>query len=139
MSEVVINSKQALDNYIEELRGKWDKHKYLRITAKTGKQRTLTQNKCLHLFCENVAQEMDAAGFDFRRSLRADIDVPWNAALIKEYIWVAVQKAMTGKESTTEPTTKEYGEIYEVVSRHLSEKFGVHVPWPNKEELSRGD
>ena len=82
---------------------------------------------------------MDAAGFDFRRSLRADIDVPWNAALIKEYIWVAVQKAMTGKESTTEPTTKEYGEIYEVVSRHLSEKFGVHVPWPNKEELSRGD
>ena len=49
-TETVINSKQLLEEYIRHLRNQFDDHKYLRIKISTGKQRTLTQNKAMHVY-----------------------------------------------------------------------------------------
>lgn len=36
-------------------------------------------------------------------------------------------------ESTTELTTTDIDKIYEILNRHISEKFGVEVDFPSKE------
>ncbi len=135
MSEQIINSKQSLDAYIEHLRNQYDKHKYLRTNMKTGKQRTLTQNNAMHKYCDMVAEALNDGGHDFRKTIKEEIDVPWTGDLVKDYLWRSIQIAITGHDSTTKPETHQYGEIYEVINRHLSSKLGVFVPWPCKENM----
>lgn len=129
----VINSQQSLDAYIEHLRGQFDKHKYLRVDVKTGKQRTLTQNASMHLYCTHLAIALNDAGHDFRVLVKDDIDVPWSPELVKDYLWRPVQKAITGQDSTTKPERGQYSEIYEVINRHVSGKLGMFIPWPCKD------
>lgn len=98
------------------------------------KQRTLTQNRSLHLFFTHVAAALNMAGFDMKRTLRHDIEIPWDERSVKEYLWRPVQDAQLGKESTTELTTKDIDTIYETLNRYLGERTGVHVPFPSIEE-----
>ena len=69
-----------------------------------------------------------------RKTLKPGIDIPWDRERIKEFLWRPIQVAMTGKASTTELNTVEPSEIYAVLDRHLGEKFGIHIPWPNNED-----
>ena len=94
-------------------------------------QRTLLQNRALHLYFQMVADKLNESGQDVRQTLRHDIEIPWTEELVKDHLWRVLQKAMTKKESTTELDTKEISEIYEVLSRHLATKLGVDVPFPD--------
>jgi len=137
MSEVVLNSQQSLDAYIDHLRSQFEAHKYLRVTVKNGKQRSSAQNRSLHLYCTQLSQALNDGGFDFRTSLKEGIEVDWNERLVKEYIWGPVQEAITGHKSTTKPKTEEYSKIYETVNRFVSTRFGVFVPFPSKESINQ--
>ena len=97
------------------------------------KRRTLSQNAALHLYCERLAEALNNAGYDMKRTLKEDVEIPWTKEMAKEYLWRPIQKVMTGEESTTEMNTVEPSEIYEVLNRHIAEKFGVSVPWPSHE------
>jgi hypothetical protein len=48
-------------------------------------------------------------------------------------MWKPIQRALTQKESTTRLTTKEVNEVFEVMHKHISEKFGINVPFPTRE------
>lgn len=135
MTEQPINSRQSLDAYKAHLDAQFEKYKYLRVTVKTGKQRTLTQNAALHLFCQQLADVLNEGGFDFRAFVEEGYPVPFNADLVKEYLWRPVQKAITGKESTTKPETHEYAIIYDALNVKLAE-YGIFVAWPSKERLN---
>ena len=100
---------------------------------KAEKQRTLQQNRAMHLFFTMLADELNAAGFDMKKTLRHDIDIPWGPKTIKEFLWRPVQKAYLLKNSTTELTTKDIDAIYDVVNRAIGERTGVHVPFPSHE------
>lgn len=136
MSEQIINSKESLNAYITHLESQFEKHKYLRITVKTGKQRTLTQNAALHKYCQMLADDLNDAGYDMKKVLKPEIDIPWTMESVKENLWKPIQKVVTGKESTTKPLTNEYSEVYEVLSKHLSEKLGLYVAWPSKDGMN---
>lgn len=99
-------------------------------------QRTNQQNKSLHKFFELLANELNAAGLDQRKVLKPSIEIPWTPFAIKEMLWKSVQKAMTGKESTTELEKQmEIDEVHKVLMRHLGEKFGLeYIPFPNDAE-----
>jgi hypothetical protein len=101
----------------------------------TDTKRTLSQNKSLHLMFEQLANELNDNGLDVRSTLKEDIEIPWNAYLIKELIWKKVQKAQLGKESTTQLTTKEINQVFEVIARHLAQKFGIVIEFPSIETL----
>ena len=101
------------------------------------KKRTPPQNNALHLYCELLAQALNDAGFDMKRTLKHDVEIPWNKDMVKEHIWKPVQESMTGKKSTTEMNTVDPSEIYEVVSRYLGQRTGVYVPWPSNEYSTR--
>jgi len=105
---------------------------------KKEKKRTLRQSRALWLYFEHLAQELNSAGLDLRKTLREDIDVPWNKNSIHDYLWVPVQKAQLGTDSTTALTTKDIDKIFDTINRHLGERFNLHVPFPNIDALIFG-
>lgn len=101
----------------------------------TDKPRTLTQNKAIHVLFEHLATELNEAGLDVRTTLKEDFEIPWNSRLVKELIWKGVLKAYTGKESTTQMTTKEIDQIFEIIARHLAQRFGLSIEFPSLDSL----
>jgi len=99
------------------------------------KPRTVLQNAALHLFCERLSEALNDAGLDMKATLKPEIEIPWSPDRVKDFLWRPVQEAMTGKHSTTELNTVEPSEIWEVLNRHLAEKFGISVDWPSEESL----
>lgn len=133
MSEIIINSAHSKELFIAQMSKLYDEHKYLRVTVKTGKQRTQAQNRALHKYLTMLSDALNDAGLDMKKTLKPDIDIPWTTDSAKDYLWRPVQKALTGKDSTTKPDTKEYIYIYEVLSRHMVDKFGINVQWPSED------
>lgn len=88
---------------------------------------------------DQLAQELNGAGYDMRRTLKQGIDIPWSGETIKEYLWRPVQQAQLGKKSTTELTTKEIDDVFDTINRHLGTKFGLYVPFPSIETLIQED
>lgn len=100
-------------------------------------RRTIQQNKALHLFFDQLAEKLNDSGYDMRKVLKEGVEIPWNRQSVKEHLWRPIQQAVTGESSTTKPASSEYTKIYEVLSRHLSQKLGVYVEWPSEESLIR--
>lgn len=98
-------------------------------------QRTTTQNKALHLYFRLLSEALNDGGYDMKKVLRPEVDISWNSKTIKEYIWRPIQNAQLLKKSTKDLTTKEIDLVYDTINRHLSEKFGVSVPFPSYENI----
>lgn len=105
------------------------------MNSPSKKQRTLTQNRALHLYFTKVAKELNDAGLDLRAVLKPTVEIPWGTESIKTFLWKPVQKLQLGKESTTELTTQEIDKVYETLNRFLGEKHGIHVAFPSEEEM----
>lgn len=133
-NEIIVNSKHSKELFLAQMEKLYNEHGYLRLTVKTGKQRTQTQNASLHVYCDLLAKELNEAGLDMKKTLKPEVDIPWTMQSVKDFLWRPIQKALTKKESTTKPTTKDYVYIYEVLSRYLVQKHGVNVPWPRKKD-----
>lgn len=98
------------------------------------KKRTNQQNRALHLFCKILAEELNMAGLDMKVVLKPHIAIPWTPISIKEHLWRPIQKAMTGKESTTELDKQlEIDKIHEVLMRELALAFHIeYIPFPHE-------
>lgn len=96
------------------------------------RQRTIQQNKALHLYCTMLSDALNDAGLDMKATLKPEIDIPWTPANVKDNIWKPVQEAMIKKRSTKDMDTVDPSKIYETINRHMAEKFGVSVRWPSR-------
>ena len=132
MSDTTINNQKALEDYIVFLRSKFEKDKAIKVSVKSAKQRTLTQNNCIHGYCDDLAKAFNAAGLDMETILKKGVAIPWDAHNTKKLIWHAVQLPMTGKKSSKDLLTNEVSKVYDVVNRHISQTFGVFVPFPSR-------
>lgn len=131
----VVNSEVACEEMVAEVRRLFREHRYVEFTWTEGRQRTLTQNRALHLWCRMLADELNAAGLDMKRVIKPEVDIPWTGASVKEYLWRPIQEAQLQKRSTTEADRTEYTEVYETLSRHLAEKLGIKAPeWPRRQK-----
>ena len=97
--------------------------------------RTEQQNKALHLYFAHLAEDLNNAGLDMRKTLRPEICIPWTSANVKEFLWRPVQKSQLMKDSTKDLTTEELDKIYGTLNRHLGEKFGIYTAFPSREEV----
>lgn len=105
------------------------------LEPKEYPQRTVQQNKALHVLFRLLADELNTAGLDMRKTLKPGIEIPWSGPAVKEFLWRPIQEAQLRKHSTTELTTKEIDEVFDTINKHLGEKFGLHVAFPSVEEL----
>ena len=133
----------AVTNYndsmkvIQEIRGKQTSGKPFTVEILDGLEakRSIPQNSGLHVYCRELALRLNESGYDMRKVLKQGVDIPWDEKAVKKHLWKPVQKAMLNTESTTELTRKQVSEVYEVLNRHLAEKFGVSMPFPHREEV----
>lgn len=96
-----------------------------------SKPRTLAQNRALWKMFENLANELNDSGNDMKRTLKPEIDIPWNKNTVCEYLWKPVQKAQLQKESTKELSTTEIDEVFLTLNRYLGTKLGITLEFPS--------
>lgn len=58
MAAIVINSTDSLQTAIGNLREMWNKHKFLRVNVKAGKDRSIPQNAITHVWYGQIAREL---------------------------------------------------------------------------------
>lgn len=102
-----------------------------------AEQRTSQQNRALWQFCTLLAGSLNDSGLDMRVVLKPEISIPWTKKSIHDQLWIPIQKAMYGTDSTTFlHKTEQIDQIHKVIMRELGEKFGVeHIPFPSDDEL----
>lgn len=129
----LVNCDRAKYDFLRKAAELYDEHGYVEFTWRTGRQRTLTQNRALHKWLAMLADCLNAAGLDQRKVLREDVEMPWSMEACKEFLWKPIQEAAIQKSSTAEAERKDYGYIEQILSHHLQAKFGLDVPpWPEK-------
>jgi hypothetical protein len=132
--KLIVNSLKSLEDAQKALETAWLENRYLTVSIVVKKKRTLTQNSAMHLYFRMLADTLNDAGLDQRKTLKPNVEIPWNETAIKELIWRPIQLAVVSKESSAELTTTEIQEVYEVLNRHLADRFGISLPWPEREE-----
>lgn len=96
--------------------------------------RTGQQNKAMHKYFELLAKNLNDAGYTVQLVLKEKVDLDWTKDMVKELLWRPSQKAILRKRSTTELNKQEeITRVYDHLNRHISEKFGIHVPFPSHE------
>lgn len=100
------------------------------------KQRTSQQNRAMWLWFEILARELNEAGLDMRLVLKPTYKIDWTKENIHDHLWLPIQKALYGTESTTFLKKQEQiDKIYEIIMRELGEKHGLeNIPFPNDEQ-----
>lgn len=98
-------------------------------------QRTIRQNRALHLYFQLIANALNDAGLDMRVVLKPEIQIPWSKDSVKEYLWRPIQQMQLQKKSTTLLTTKDIDAVYDTLNLFLSEKHGISEPFPSIEEI----
>jgi hypothetical protein len=131
MKEQMIFNRQQLDSFYQYLASEVDSGP-IKISVASGKQRTLTQNRALHLYCKMLSQALNDAGYDFRLFIKEGVEVPFTPELVKEYLWKPVQKAVLDIDSTTEANKEDYGKVYDALNMHLINTRQIFVEWPDK-------
>lgn len=134
----IINSRNALEAHIEEVRQKWEEYKWLQVQITTEKQRSQLQNNALHLWMTMLAHALNERGYDVRQILQHSTraEIPWTMEAVKEHLWRPVQQQYVGTKSTTRASTGDYPAIYDILNKVLAEKFGIWVPWPTQEGMA---
>lgn len=99
------------------------------------KTRTSQQNRSLHLYFTLLAEALNDAGYDMKKTIRQDIDISWTAISIKEYLWRPIQDMMFKQKSTTRLKTKDIDKIYDILNKTIGERTGVYVPFPSIETM----
>jgi len=96
------------------------------------KKRTLQQNKALHKFCTELANEANNHGISMKAVVQ-NLEVDWSMESIKSIIH-AISKAKYGKTSTADLSTRELSDVCEEVQK-IFLGFGVYVTFPSYEQL----
>ena len=81
-----------------------------------------------------LAEALNDSGYDMKRTLKEEIEIPWTTESVKIHLWRPIQKIMQDTDSTTEMNTAGPSEIYNTLSRHISQKFGINVNWPSERD-----
>lgn len=95
------------------------------------KKRTDSQNKSLHLYCTELANELQNTGVPLEVFVH-HIEADYTMEAVKE-VFRAFARAKFHKSSTADLTTKEIQEVYEEMSRHVAQ-FGISMAWPSETE-----
>ncbi len=97
---------------------------------------TPTQRKCIHKWCSMLADELNAAGYDFNDGRVVRLPVAFTGDNVFESMFKRVMTALyPDKTSSTQLEAHEVKEIYENMNRFLSDEFQVTAPWPSQESL----
>lgn len=99
------------------------------------KKITRQQMKALHLWFTMLADTLNDAGLDQRKTLKPSVEIPWDGKAIKDRLFRPIMIAQIGVESTTQLETKDIDRLLNTITRHLGEQFGVTQEFPSIETI----
>ena len=143
--EFTVNSDTSFGAAITWINEFYQEHKFVRLLAISGKNRSSSQNNAIHLYCRMVAKELNDNGFSAYIDspiLKQPMETDWSMEMVKD-LWRTVQAKVFPVESTdTKGSTKnldkkQVSQVYDVINRALIEKTDgrVCVPFPSQEYL----
>lgn len=132
MKDQLIFNKQQLDSFYQYLAAEVEKGPINIKVSSANKQRTLTQNKALHLYFKLLSDALNDGGYNCFNFFKEGFAVPWNKELVKELIWKPIQEVMLDEQSTAKANTVDYSKVYDVINAHLIENKNIFVPWPDR-------
>jgi len=95
------------------------------------KTRTLSQNSALHLYLEQIAQDLIDSGQGDMKTI-VSMPITPTGENMKECVWRVIQRALYPEvESTTKLTTKQIQEVYLRMDQQMNHMFHVSRPWPS--------
>lgn len=139
--KTTINSQQSLEDYISKLRADFEEFRYLEVEHKNkGKARSLSQSRALEVYCRDMAEKLNAGGYDYRHWVHyaesKGVETPWTQELFKD-VFRQYASALfpeifiNGRATTTKLTRKQMTEAYDLVNLRMSTIFGVGMLWPS--------
>jgi len=96
-------------------------------------QRTVKQNKCLHSYCSQLADALNAAGYDFNDGKVIKLPVSFTMENVKEYMFKKVMVSLYPEiESTADLDTKQLQWVYENLNNFTASHFEIGLDWPDR-------
>ena len=97
--------------------------------------RTTEQNSSGHLWFEEIASALNAAGYTVNSKEVLRLPVPWTKENVKNFLCRPTMEAMyPDKTSTTQLTQAEWSHVVDALNLALGERVGVYVEYPSRED-----
>lgn len=97
-------------------------------------KRTAKQNDAIHLYCKQLADELNGKGQYMQIVLKPTYELRWDTKSVKEHLWKPIQNAILKKESTTDLETAEVRKVHEQLMLALKEKLPIdYIDFPSME------
>ena len=141
--KTIINSDTSLSKLIGDLREEYFTHRYLEVSWKNGKHRSLSQNAISHCFYEQLARELrEYDALQWRCYCKYTLGVPllhaedaefrefWDGAIRKVFSYeqkIEMMKFTPVTSLMSKPTLSKY---LEAMQEHFRSK-GVILEFPN--------
>lgn len=102
---------------------------------KREEKRTSKGNRALHLFFDQMAEQLNNIGMDCTIEIQGMVFIStYTGIIFKEQIWRPIMKALYGIDSTTEITHRQIDGVLEVLAASFAHT-GIEVHFPNKFDL----
>lgn len=145
MTTLVINSESSLHAALGTLRELYGKHKYVKLTAKSGKARSIDQNSISHTWYEQLASELrDDDALGWKCFCKLNIGVPilrsedegfrnfYDASIKNTLTYEEKLDAMKYLPVTSLMTKPQFSKYLEYMQKEFA-KQGVRLEFPNDE------
>lgn len=141
MSAWIINSDNALQSCIGDLRESYRLHKFVKVSAKIGKARSLDQNAISHAWYEQLARELredDAIGWKCHAKLHYGVPIlraedeefrTTYDLVIKRLTYEQKLEAMKCWPVTSIMTKPQLGKYLEAMQQGFAQQ-GVYLTFP---------
>ena len=131
--DFTVNSDRSLETFLQQATKLYHQHRYVRFVAKTGNKRTNLQNRSLHKYCAQIADELNSRGLDQQLVLNERPELAWTMDSVKENLVRPILIAISGNYSTVDAKTTDYHQLHDTLNRFLIDNFNVAVGWPSRD------
>jgi hypothetical protein len=130
----VITKQFHLEEAIRELTETFEKTGYVEMECTTVQTRTARQNRALHVYLRLLGEGLNEAGLDQRKVLKPGFPIPWTSPSTKENLFKPIMRAMFDIDSTRKLAPVQVSQVYDVLNRRFSEKYGISIPFPEGQQ-----
>ncbi len=132
--EIIVDAKykkEDIKRLIEDLPGI-----SVKTITKKPNRRTLSQNSAAHIYFSLVAEEAKEKGLTTGALFKAPADIPITEIIVKMF-FKEVARLMFDVKSTSQLTTKQFGEVVDTCQKEFAERLDCTVPFPDRRFFDR--
>lgn len=95
--------------------------------------RSLQQNKRLHQWCRELANEFNDRGLYLQKVLKPTWDVLWTEELVKDNIVRPIAETIAKTNHTSQLSKREIQQVIDTIDKNLLTKFDIDMPFSDEE------